>query len=70
MYFLEIDLRTGFKLIVSTSLTVAALMFLYRHEKGSKRALTLFAFAQLLKAIGMVLIIRKRPVDTVFSWRG
>ena len=48
MYFLEIDLRTGFKLIVSASLTVAALMFLYRHEKGSKRALTLFASAQLL----------------------
>ncbi len=67
MYFLEIDLRTGFKLIVSASLTVAALMFLYRHEKGSKRALTLFASAQLLKAIGMVLIILRGAIYLLLS---
>lgn len=67
MYFLEIDLRTGFKLIVIASLTVAALMFLYRHEKGSKHVLTLFASAQLLKAIGMVLISLRGTIYLLLS---
>ena len=54
-------------MIVIASLTVAALMFLYRHEKKFMRALTLFASAQLLKAIGMVLISLRGTIYLLLS---
>ena len=56
MNFFDIDVQTAIKLSAAADITVAILVFLYRHEHGAKSPLTLFASGQLMKGLGMVLI--------------
>ena len=56
MSFLDLDIHTAIRLIIVSNITVAALLLLFRREEGARRALTLFACAQCIIAIGMGMV--------------
>lgn len=67
MAFFDIDIPTAIKLCSMADLSIVALLWLYRYEGGSKRALSFFVSGQFLRALGMSLISFRGIIPLLLS---
>lgn len=67
MAFFDIDIPTAIKLCAMADLSIVALLWLYRYEGGSKRALSFFVYGQFLRALGMLLISFRGIIPLLLS---
>ena len=68
MAFFDIDIPTAIKLCSMADLSIVALLWLYRYEGGSKRALSFFVSGQFLRALGMSLISFRAASNNGWHW--